>query len=249
LTGFIGPVYSGVQDKYNSSLYYNGLGFGTGISYARINHDSLDKTKNIHHFLISYQFDSLTHPDSRLGIDAHRTAFQYSFLKKVLESKKIGKVLIGGAFRSMFHSRVKPFGNSAFSYEVVHSIGPKLMLKSIPLTFLPNRIVVDYEIWTPLLTAINRPSFSNTEPDKYLTNGRFNFLGTGLLQSIAWHGKIVPIGVFTQLNSTIKTKYALSQRQYLTLNYHWNFYAFNDKKNHEVKVANHLLSIGYKITF
>ncbi|MDX1905776.1 MAG: hypothetical protein SF053_01990 [Bacteroidia bacterium] len=133
----------------------------------------------------------------------------------------------GGGWSVLANARINPsLGNSAFNTDAaVSAVAAGNLNRAVRLPLLGTWDLA-YTLRLPLVSYLNRlPAYGLS--------------GLGGTSSF-----VVPVGVFTRVNSSISLTRPISKGNpnLHRFAYAWDFYAFNDNEIHPLRVANHTLT-------
>jgi hypothetical protein len=234
----LGYHFNTSLDKGMSSLKYKGSGITAILGF----HKSKNTTR--HYFDIQFDFSSLKPKSKASLVYRYATEISYSLGKAFLKPKwNKFRYWIGG--NASIFSAVRyhtAFGNNAYNFDVLLSIGPTGLIER-DFKLKKRTITLQYIATLPVLALASRPAFSSPQPESFYENPDKIFQSA--LQSL----ELYSWNKFFRFKNQFVLVYPIQTSNVIQLSYTWDYYSISKIKQNKIQSATHMILIMAKFKF
>jgi hypothetical protein len=234
----LGYHFNTSLDKGMSSLKYKGSGITAILGF----HKSKNTTR--HYFDMQFDFSSLKPKSKASLVYRYAAEISYSLDKAFLKPKwDKFRYWIGGNASILSAVRYHTaFGNNAYNYDVLLSIGPTGLIER-DFKLKKRTITLQYIATLPVLAMASRPAFSSPQPESFYENPDKIFQSA--LQSL----ELYSWNKFFRFKNQFVLVYPIQTSNVIQLSYTWDFYSISKIKQNKIQSATHMILIMAKFKF
>jgi hypothetical protein len=234
----LGYHFNTSLDKGMSSLKYKGSGITAILGF----HKSKNTTR--HYFDMQFDFSSLKPKSKASLVYRYAAEISYSLDKAFLKPKwDKFRYWIGGNASILSTVRYHTaFGNNAYNYDVLLSIGPTGLIER-DFKLKKRTITLQYIATLPVLAMASRPAFSSPQPESFYENPDKIFQSA--LQSL----ELYSWNKFFRFKNQFVLVYPIQTSNVIQLSYTWDFYSISKIKQNKIQSATHMILIMAKFKF